>query len=314
MATAILDLELTGLPASIPVPGEYGHALVLVRFKGDPVGQVRLPVRDGRIGDDSVPLPVELARNCDAVLWSRWAGVRFGAGSPPPDHLPSVTTAVCTRDRPEDLERCLQAISRLDPKPDAVIVVDNAPSSDATRLLVAQHPGVRYVREDRPGLDAARNRALREVTTEIVAFTDDDAMPDPRWLGALLPDFRDPGVLCVTGLTLAAELETEAQEVFEFASGFGRGFRRRTFSWLNQNPFAVGAVGAGVNMALRRKVVTLVGEFDEALDAGTPTRSGGDHAMFTAILTAGYEIVYEPRALTRHRHRRSRKELLDAIH
>ncbi|MGH7657148.1 MAG: glycoside hydrolase family 2, partial [Gemmatimonadales bacterium] len=42
--------------------------------------------------------------------------------------------------------------------------------------------------------------------------------------------------------------------------------------------------------------------------------SGGDHAMFTAILTAGYEIVYEPRALTRHRHRRSRKELLDAIH
>jgi len=80
------------------------------------------------------------------------------------------------------------------------------------------------------------------------------------------------------------------------------------------NPHAAGRVGAGANMALRRSVLDLVGPFDERLDAGTPTRSGGDHEMFTRILSRGYRIVYEPAAVSRHRHRRSWEELRETIH
>ena len=67
-------------------------------------------------------------------------------------------------------------------------------------------------------------------------------------------------------------------------------------------------------MALRRTVLDEAGPFDEALDAGTATRSGGDHEMFGRILAAGYRIVYEPRAVSWHRHRRTWPELRDAIH
>jgi hypothetical protein len=60
-------------------------------------------------------------------------------------------------------------------------------------------------------------------------------------------------------------------------------------------------------------VQQLVGLFDEALDAGTPTESGGDHEFFARILLTGYRIVYEPDALSWHRHRRTWKETKKAI-
>ncbi len=66
-------------------------------------------------------------------------------------------------------------------------------------------------------------------------------------------------------------------------------------------------------MALRKSVQQNVGLFDETLDAGTPTQSGGDHEFFTRILLAGYHIVYEPDALSWHRHRRTWEETRKAI-
>jgi glycosyltransferase involved in cell wall biosynthesis len=225
------------------------------------------------------------------------------AGSEPP----TATVAVCTRDRPDDLDRCLRALGRLPDDGQEILVIDNCSAGDATRRVVERHAGVRdirYVREERPGLDVARNRALREARHEIVAFTDDDAIPDPSWLRALRRNFGDPRTLCVTGLTMPLELETEAQEWFERTNSFGRGFTRVVYDGARRNPLPVGQIGAGANMALRRSVLALVGPFDEALDAGTPTCSGGDHDMFARILAAGYTIVYEPEALSWHRHRR----------
>jgi hypothetical protein len=149
-----------------------------------------------------------------------------------------------------------------------LLVVDNHPSTDATLRLVREYPAVRYIREDRPGLDVARNRAMREAMHDIIAFCDDDAVVEPEWLDGLCRNFSDPQVLCVTGLTMPLELETEAQEFFEQHSPFGRGFRRVVFDGQRDNPLVVGKVGAGANMALRRGILDLVGPFDEALDAG----------------------------------------------
>ena len=193
-------------------------------------------------------------------------------------------------------------------------MVDNHPTTPRTRQVVDSFPTVRYVREDRPGLDAARNRALREAATPIVAFNDDDAVPETDWLDHLLRPFADPRVWCSTGLTLPLELETPAQEWFERHSPFGRGFERRMFDGTRHDPVAVGRVGAGVNMAVRREVLDELGGFDEALDAGTASRSGGDHEMFGRLLAAGHRIVYEPAAVSWHRHRRSWSELRDTIY
>jgi GT2 family glycosyltransferase len=224
------------------------------------------------------------------------------------------TVAICTRERPEDLTRALGGVSALRPAPDEILVIDNNPSTDRTRQVVAQFARVRYIREDRPGLDAARNRALREACTEIVAFTDDDAVPEPEWLSHLLQPFGDPRVWCTSGLTLPLELETPAQEWFERYSPFGRGFDRVVFDGIRHDPLTVAPIGAGANMAVRRQVLVDLGGFDEALDAGTVTHSGGDHEMFGRILASGYRIVYEPAAVSWHRHRRTWEELRNALY
>jgi GT2 family glycosyltransferase len=310
VATAVLDLELDGLPPGISGLDErYARALILFRWHRQAVGSVLLPVRGGCIGEAALQAAARGATG--KGLWYRLAHERLGwrPGPPEPAGPPRATIAICTRDRPDDLRRALDALLRLPDHGQELLVVDNHPSTDATLRLIGSYPSVRYVREDRPGLDVARNRALREAVHDIVAFCDDDAVVEPEWLEGLCRNFSDPEVLCVTGLTMPLELETDAQEFFEQHSPFGRGFRRVVFDGQRDNPLVVGPVGAGANMALRRSILDLVGPFDEALDAGTPTQSGGDHEMFSRILAAGYRIVYDPAALGWHRHRRTFEEL-----
>jgi GT2 family glycosyltransferase len=308
MATAILDLELSELPPEITVEERYSKALILIRLDGKPVGQALLPVVGGRIGGDELP---ETLRNAAGDnLWKSWLyDILEWDERGPLEAMPIATVAVCTRDRPEDLRRTLEAFMRLPDDGQEYLVIDNCPATEATKELVKNYPKVRYVREDLPGASAARNAALREAKHEFVAFTDDDAAPDPNWLRSLLWNFSDPRVMCVTGLVMPLELETEAQEWFERYSPHGRGFKRRIFDGAQCNPLIVYPVGVSASMALRKSSIDCIGLFDEALGAGTPAVGGEDCELFARILRAGYRIVYDPRALSWHRHRRTWEEL-----
>jgi GT2 family glycosyltransferase len=313
VATAVLQLDLTDLPPEVHVDERYSLAMILVRYRKRPIGKVYASVRQGRVGDGD--LRKELTRAVAPLLQERWLHDYLGWEEiSSPARLPQATVAVCTRDRPDDLRRGLEAFMRMPDDGQEYLIVDNCPKTDATRQIVSEYaPRVRYVREDRPGLDVARNRVLREARHEIVAFNDDDAVPEPEWLRYLLRNFADATVMCATGLTLPLELETEAQEWFEYYSSFSKGFYRRTFDGTIQDPTHVGQIGAGANMAVRRKILEEVGAFDEALDAGTLTKSGGDHEMFYRILNRGFRIVYDPEAVSWHRHRRSMEELRDTF-
>lgn len=308
MATAILDLEISKLPPEIAVDERYSKALVLIRLHGNPIGQATLATVGGRIGGNELretlmnAVGENLWKNClyDALEWDERGPVQA---------VPIATVVVCTRDRPEDLQRCLEAFMRLPDDGQEYLVIDNCPASDATMELVKNYPKVRYIREDVPGSSAARNRALREAKHEFVAFTDDDAAPDPNWLRSLLQNFSDPRVMCVTGLVMPLELETEAQEWFERYSPHGRGFYRLVFDGAKCDPLIVATVGVSASMALRKSSIDFIGLFDEDLGAGTPTVGGEDCELFARILRSGYRIVYEPRALSWHRHRRTWEEL-----
>ena len=308
MATAILDLEISKLPPEIAVDERYSKALVLIRLHGNPIGQATLATVGGRIGGNE--LRETLMNAVGENLWKNWL---FDAlewdERGPVQPVPIATVVVCTRDRPEDLQRCLEAFMRLPDDGQEYLVIDNCPAGDATMELVKNYPKVRYIREDVPGSSAARNRALREAKHEFVAFTDDDAAPDPNWLRSLLQNFSDPRVMCVTGLVMPLELETEAQEWFERYSPHGRGFYRLVFDGAKDNPLIVATVGVSASMALRKSSIDFIGLFDEDLGAGTPTVGGEDCELFARILRSGYRIVYEPRALSWHRHRRTWEEL-----
>jgi len=231
--------------------------------------------------------------------------------------LPWVTVAVCTRDRVDHLERCLSAIERLTyPRLD-VLVIDNAPGTAAAERLVRdKFTWVRYIVEPRPGLDWARNRAIREAYGDILAFTDDDVAVTPGWIDAVVRVFaEDVRIMAVTGLVIPYELETEAQILFERYGGFQKGFQRKTvFLQGGKNRFhkshlAAGDLGTGANMAFRRSLFDVIGGFDPALDAGTVTGGGGDLEIFFRTVQEGFVLVYEPKAVVRHCHRREYNEL-----
>lgn len=309
MPTKVLELNFENISNVITGLEGYPRAMVLVRVGGRPVERVYVPVVEGTIrGDD---LRSTIIRNAGRVFWEFWLRelIACPAEVERGDPLPIATVAICTRDRPDDLLRCLEALTRICDAQQEILVIDSCSSTPDTYTVVQKFPAVHYLREEKPGLDRARNRALREARNEIVAFIDDDTVPVAGWLEAIRRNFRHANTLCVTGLTMPLELETRAQEAFENYTPFGRGFARKTFKWDNLNILSTGVVGAGANMALRRSVLELVGPFDIALDGGTPTLSGGDSEMFGRILAAGYWIVYEPAALIWHRHRRSWKEL-----
>lgn len=313
MATFVIDIDASDLPDQIPVPAAYDSALILFRFRGRPIDRVTVAVRDGRITRSELDAAIspQARYRCSEMLVRSMLGWEE---RPVPRLLPSATVAICTRDRPDDLRRCLEGVSRLYDDGQDILVIDNCPSNDDSEEVVRSFPEVRYAREPLPGLNHARNRALREARGEIVAFIDDDATPDPGWLRALLPNFNQPIVMCVTGLTMPLELEAPAQILFETYSTFSRGFNRQTFSGAWQDPLACGNIGSGTNMSVRREILTLFGGFDNALDAGSPTQSGGDHEMFSRLLIAGHRIVYEPAALNWHRHRRTFAELEKTIY
>ena len=229
---------------------------------------------------------------------------------------PTASVVICTRDRPEELARCLASLPRQSYPPAEIVVVDNASRDDRTRQ-VADAAGVVYVREDRPGLDIARNTGAKRATGEIVAYTDDDVLLHPRWLERMVAAFDDPSIGAVTGLVLPGELATEAQLHFETWWSFGQGYRRRdvtpaVFGARPGQVYPVWEIGAGASMAFRRAALEKVGLFDERLDVGQAGCSG-DSEMWYRLLAAGIACRYEPSAIAFHFHRREMAGLASQI-
>jgi hypothetical protein len=179
---------------------------------------------------------------------------------------------------------------------------------------------VRYVPESRVGLSVARNRGISETDAELVAFTDDDVVVDPRWVDWIVAPFAEPEVAATCGMALPLELETEAQKRFEQYFGFSRGLERRSYDLRARRaagrllyPFLVDIFGSGNSMAFRRTELVATGGFDPALGAGSPARAGEETHAFSTVILRGGKIVYEPRALCWHEHRRDNAALRDQV-
>lgn len=229
------------------------------------------------------------------------------------DESVDVSIVICTRNRSEDLRNCLEHLSNQQCRAKEIIVVDNAPSNDSTEQLVKNYPDVTYCREPRPGLDIARNTGAKKASCSIVAYLDDDVQPHPLWIYHVKESFNDPRVMAMTGLVIAAELDTESQQIFEKHWSFNRGyvdkyFDHDFFSAHQRTGPPVWEIGAGANMAFRKSIFEKVGYFDERLDVGA-AGCNGDSEMWFRILSAGFIIHYNPRAVSFHKHRREIAQL-----
>ena len=102
--------------------------------------------------------------------------------------MPRVTVGIVTRNRPDSLRRCLTSLAALGDALAEVVVVDDhgdVPLDDVLRCAPAP---MRFIRQPRPdGYIVARNRIVRDASTDIVLLMDDDAalLPDGNALGPL---------------------------------------------------------------------------------------------------------------------------------
>jgi len=233
--------------------------------------------------------------------------------------------AVCTRNRPQVMRRCLQRLRDLQYPRLEILVVDNAPTDDSTQTLVREaaldDARVRYVREERPGLACARNRAVLEARGQLLAFTDDDVSVDSLWVHGLVRGLRRrPDVACITGLVASASIESVAEAYFDARVSWSAVQAPRTYDLRTGQsqdalfPYSPGIFGTGANLALRTDVIRELGGFDEALGAGTVTRGGEDLDIFIRVLREGYALVYEPSALVWHHHRADMEALSEQMY
>lgn len=93
----------------------------------------------------------------------------------------SISLCICTMNRPDDLDRCLSSVFQSVEKPDEVIVSDDSPNPEPTKIVVAKYPRVIYQYGPRRGLGPNRNACIRRATSSHISFVDDDVCVSPEF-------------------------------------------------------------------------------------------------------------------------------------
>lgn len=299
----------------------YRRARLLIRFQGEPLGQLTLPMV---AGDVDVAAATALAVERFAERIEALAGAGWVPSSSPQPLLsaelqsiadgspPAISIVIGTRNRPDHVTECIQRVLKQHyPSPVEVIVVDNGSTDDATRNAVASaYEGddrVRFMTEARPGLSRARNIGLSAARYPVTAFLSDDIRVDALWLLAVARGFaRSPDVTCVTGICPPAYLDTTEQLLFESAMAWGsrQGFdatvHRYTSADDRLHPYRAGSFATGANMCFRTERFRQLGGFDENLGPGTLARGGEDLDAPVRVLAAGDLVAFEPAAIGWH--------------
>jgi len=95
---------------------------------------------------------------------------------------------ICTKDRPAELPRCLEAVATQTRNPERVLIIDGGRSAPAS---VPASVGEVEVVVSEPGLTRQRNLGLELSESELVALIDDDAELEPNYLEAITGWFSE---------------------------------------------------------------------------------------------------------------------------
>jgi glycogen(starch) synthase len=175
-----------------------------------------------------------------------------------------VSVVVSTFNRAAGLRQTLDSF-RHQTHPDFEVVVVNGPSTDGTADVLAGYADrLKVGRCDKARLCASRNIGLGLSDGDIVAFIDDDAIPEPTWLEHLVAAYADPGVGAAGGIVYD---HTGARLQYKYAVCSRAGTVRLDveppldeFAVPKADPFVY---MQGTNMSFRRSVLAAVGGFDE---------------------------------------------------
>ncbi len=176
---------------------------------------------------------------------------------------PTISIVIVSRERPESLIWCLTGVDGLDyPAFEVVVVACPAGCEAVTRAGLAGR--VKLIGFDEANISAARNLGIKAAAGEIVAFIDDDAVPEPTWLSHLAEPFVDAGVAAAGGFVRGRNgisFQWKAREVD--VGGHARPLTVDETAPSRPDPTPGWAVKTeGTNMAVRRAVLAEIGGFD----------------------------------------------------
>jgi glycosyltransferase involved in cell wall biosynthesis/peptidoglycan/xylan/chitin deacetylase (PgdA/CDA1 family) len=216
-----------------------------------------------------------------------------GGGAGP---TPRIAVVIPTMGRVAELERCLLGLRDGRRPPDEVVVVDQSDGGSieaAVRDLDSGWTSLQRIATPPRGVSIARNLGWRSTTGSIVAFTDDDCVPDQGWLAAVELALGDDATLdATTGRVLGLGLDAPGMHaVSSRTDQRDRTYAGRTLPW---------RVGTGGNLAVRREALERVQGFDPRLGPGSPGEAAEDLDLVYRLLAAGSRIRYEPKALVYH--------------
>jgi GT2 family glycosyltransferase len=207
---------------------------------------------------------------------------------PPGLAWPRISVVVCSFNGERTIRSCCEALSRLDYPDYEVIVVDDG-STDRT-AEIARGFGFRVLSTANQGLSSARNTGMRAASGEIVAYTDDDAPPDPHWLAFLAWGFMTTEHAAIGGPNVPPPGDGLVADCVAHAPG------GPVHVLLSDR---VAEHVPGCNMAVRRHCLEAIGGFDPRYRA-----AGDDVDVCWRLQEAGWTIGFSPAAMVWH-HRRS---------
>ncbi len=198
---------------------------------------------------------------------------------------PSVTAVVCSRNGARTIGACLAALDRQTVRARTQVVVVDDGSTDATAAIARSFEVELVCHGHNRGIGAARNTGAARARAPVVAFTDDDCLPEPGWLEALLRAHGRPSVVGVGGPVVAARttnlvlqyldaypplapLELDLAAHPRLAGRIVLYLRR---AWSDAPPEGARAVLAfpGANMSFTRAALSAVDGFDEGIRFGS---------------------------------------------
>jgi glycosyltransferase involved in cell wall biosynthesis len=112
----------------------------------------------------------------------------------------SVSIVIPTFNGSTRIKGCIEALLPQTSGRDVEILVVNDGSTDNIIEVISSYPSIRLITQPNNGPATARNRGAREATGGILLFTDDDCVPTPNWLDAMLRPFEDPVVVGAKGV------------------------------------------------------------------------------------------------------------------
>lgn len=214
---------------------------------------------------------------------------------------PGISAIICTYNRDRYIGKALEALSAQDLPADRfeIIIIDNNSTDNTAAICKAfirdhQNLSIKYFFEENRGLSFARNRGIREASSPVITFIDDDAEAAPGFLRAILEFFQThPDTVGAGGKVTPLYTETgEPPWMNKYLDGFVGKVNHGNEIKMYQAPMKY---PAGCNMTYTKEILLKAGGFNNQL-----TFRSDDKHIFHQVKKLSDKIYYLPAATVNH--------------